>query len=171
MAEVSAYLDYLAGDGGATGFERAEAERALHFLYTLHLEKPLVTPAQLKGLPAATDPAAGAPKLLDQMREVLRVRHYSRETEECYVDWVKRYILFHEKRHPAAMGAPEVTRFLTHLAVDGHVAASTQNQAVWHRLGFPLGGISTIENGRAELQLAQTLSVFFEILKVKKPGK
>jgi hypothetical protein len=64
------------------------------------------------------------------MREVLRVGHYSQATEEAYVDWTKRYILFHNKRHPAALGAAEVTRFLTHLAVEGHVAASTQNQAL-----------------------------------------
>ena len=51
-------------------------------------------------------------------------------TEKAYVGWIKRYIFFHARRHPAEMGAPEVTRFLTSLAVDGHVAASTQNQAL-----------------------------------------
>jgi len=60
----------------------------------------------------------------------LRARHYSRRTEEAYVAWIKRYIFFHAKRHPAEMGAPEVTRFLSSLAVDGRVAASTQNQAL-----------------------------------------
>src|SRR5262249_37608619 len=55
---------------------------------------------------------------------------YSRETEKAYVAWIKRYIFFHGKRHPAEMGAPEVTRFLTSLAVDSHVASSTQNQAL-----------------------------------------
>ncbi len=75
---------------------------------------------------------AGAPKprLLDRVREALRTRHYSRRTEKAYVHWVKRYIFFHGKRHPAEMGAPEVTAFLTSLAVQGKVAASTQNQAL-----------------------------------------
>jgi hypothetical protein len=61
------------------------------------------------------------------VREAIRTRHYSRRTEKAYVHWVKRYIFFHGKRHPAEMGAPEVTAFLTSLAVHGKVAASTQN--------------------------------------------
>lgn len=69
------------------------------------------------------------PKLLDQLRESLRVRRYSLRTEDAYVDWARRFILFHGKRHPGEMGAPEVEAFLTHLAVDRHVAPSTQNQA------------------------------------------
>lgn len=68
-------------------------------------------------------------KLLDQVRDVLRLKHYSYRTEESYVDWIKRFILFHNKRHPKDMGRAEVQAFLTHLAVDGNVAASTQNQA------------------------------------------
>jgi len=70
------------------------------------------------------------PRLFDRVRDAIRGRHYSRRTEKAYVGWIKRYIFFHAKRHPAEMGAPEVTRFLTSLAVDGHVAASTQNQAL-----------------------------------------
>jgi len=73
---------------------------------------------------------APKPRLLDRVRAALRARHYSRRTEDTYIAWIKRYIFFHDKRHPAEMGAPEVTRFLTSLAVDGHVAASTQNQAL-----------------------------------------
>ena len=75
---------------------------------------------------------AGAPKprLLDRVREAIRTRHYSRRTEKAYVHWIKRYIFFHGKRHPAEMGAPEVTAFLTSLAVHDKVAASTQNQAL-----------------------------------------
>ena len=69
------------------------------------------------------------PKLLDQLRAALRVRHCSRRTEEAYAHWVARYIRFHDIRHPREMGAVEINAFLTHLAVDGHVAASTQNQA------------------------------------------
>ena len=70
------------------------------------------------------------PRLLDRVREALRARHYSRRTEKAYVHWIRRYIFFHGKRHPAEMGAPEVTAFLTSLAVAGRVAASTQNQAL-----------------------------------------
>jgi len=69
------------------------------------------------------------PRLLDRVRTALRSRHYSRRTEEAYVAWIRRYIL-HGKRHPMEMGAPEITRFLSFLAVDGKVAASTQNQAL-----------------------------------------
>jgi site-specific recombinase XerD len=69
------------------------------------------------------------PRLLDQVREACRVRHYSIRTEDAYHHWIKRFILFHDKRHPLHMGAGEINAFLTHLAVDGHVSASTQNQA------------------------------------------
>lgn len=70
------------------------------------------------------------PKLLDQVRLALRVRHYSLRTEHTYVQWIRRYILFHKKRHPIDMGAPEVNDFLSDLALDKRVAASTQNQAL-----------------------------------------
>jgi len=70
------------------------------------------------------------PRLLDRVREAIRTRHYSRRTEKTYVAWIRRYIFFHGKRHPAEMGATEITRFLTSLAVDSKVAASTQNQAL-----------------------------------------
>ena len=69
------------------------------------------------------------PRLLDQMRSALRVRHYALRTERAYVDWVRRFIRFHGLRHPAALGADAVTAFLTHLAVERQVASSTQNQA------------------------------------------
>ena len=76
------------------------------------------------------DPSAPAsPRLLDRVRERIRVKHYSIRTEQAYVDWIRRFILFHGKRHPQELGAPEVEAFLTHLAVAGRVAASTQNQA------------------------------------------
>ncbi len=70
------------------------------------------------------------PKLLDQVRDRIRVKHYSIRTEHAYVDWIKRFIYFHRKRHPKELGAPEVEAFLTHLAVDGNVASSTQAQAL-----------------------------------------
>jgi integron integrase len=73
---------------------------------------------------------AAKPRLLDQVREAVRVRHYSYRTEEQYVFWVRRYILFHGKRHPLDMGAGEVEAFLSSLAVHGNVAAATQNQAL-----------------------------------------
>ena len=68
-------------------------------------------------------------KLLDQVREAIRLRHYSIRTEQSYVSWIKRYILFHNKTHPRHMGKPEIEAFLTHLAVELKVSASTQNQA------------------------------------------
>ena len=70
------------------------------------------------------------PRLLDRVRAAIRARHYSRRTEEAYVAWIRRYILFHDKRHPAEMGAVEITQYLTWLAVRRNVAASTQNQAL-----------------------------------------
>ena len=70
------------------------------------------------------------PKLLDQVRDAIRRKHYSIRTEEAYVDWVKRYILFHDKRHPREMAEAEIEAFLTHLAVERQVSASTQNQAL-----------------------------------------
>ena len=69
-------------------------------------------------------------KLLDQVRDKIRVKHYSIRTETQYVQWIKRFILFHDKRHPQDMDAVEVEAFLTHLAVEGSVSASTQNQAL-----------------------------------------
>jgi len=69
-------------------------------------------------------------KLLDQVRDAIRLKHYSYRTEQAYVGWIKRYIYFHGVRHPSEMGAPEVEAFLTHLAVKENVAASTQNQAL-----------------------------------------
>jgi len=68
--------------------------------------------------------------LLDQVRNLIRVKHYSIRTEEAYIGWIKRFILFHNKRHPLEMGEAEVGQFLTHLAVKDNVAASTQNQAL-----------------------------------------
>jgi len=76
------------------------------------------------------EPAQPPKKLLDRMRDILRTQHYSLRTEQAYVQWARRYILFHHKRHPKDMGVPEVEAFLTHLALERHVAASTQNQAL-----------------------------------------
>jgi site-specific recombinase XerD len=68
--------------------------------------------------------------LLDQVREVLRLRHYSIRTEEAYVQTIRRFILYHRKRHPREMGVDEIRQYLSHLATDGNVAASTQNVAL-----------------------------------------
>lgn len=91
------------------------------------------------------------PKLLDQLRESLRARHYARRTEESYCHWVKRYIYFHGIRHPREMAEPEINAFLTHLAVKGKVSASTQNQALnaliylyRHILGAEIGDLDVI---------------------------
>ncbi len=71
-----------------------------------------------------------SPRLLDQVRDRIRIKHYSLRTETTYVHWIKRFILFHGKRHPKDMGAPELEEFLSHLATDLDVAASTQNLAL-----------------------------------------
>ena len=72
---------------------------------------------------------ASSPRLLDRVRWLLRAKHYSIRTEQAYVDWARRFILFHKKRHPDEMGESEISAFLSHLAVNQNVAASTQNQA------------------------------------------
>ena len=91
-----------------------------------------------------TNTATHKPKLLEAARHVLRRRHYSIRTEITYLEWIKRFVLFHGKRHPRRMGAPEIQTFLTHLAVDGRVAASTQNQAL-SALLFLYGQVLEIE--------------------------
>lgn len=79
---------------------------------------------------APSSVSSSAPKLMDMVRARLRVKHYSLRTERSYQDWIRRYVIFHNKRHPREMGAKEMEAFLTHLAVDRSVAPSTQNQAL-----------------------------------------
>ncbi len=79
---------------------------------------------------SVTGPEKREPRLLDRVRQALRVRHMSKRTEEAYLQWIRRYILFHDKRHPSEMGEREINAFLTHLAVKRRVSASTQNQAL-----------------------------------------
>src|SRR5215216_7853890 len=81
-------------------------------------------------IPVSSSMSTNTPRLLDRVREVLRRKHYSIRTEEAYLGWIKRFILFHDKRHPQELGLPEVDAFLTDLAVRQGVAASTQNQAL-----------------------------------------
>lgn len=85
-------------------------------------------------------------KLLDQARDKIRLKHYSYKTEQCYVDWMKRFILFHKKRHPLEMGVREIEQYLTYLAVDQHVSASTQNQAL-HGILFLYREVLNVELG------------------------
>ena len=96
-----------------------------------HPEPDELSPAQSPAVNPRPDPGdvSAPPRLLDRLREAIRVRHYSFRTEDTYVDWARRFILFNAKRHPTDLGAPEVAAFLTHLAVDRGVSPSTQNQA------------------------------------------
>jgi Phage integrase, N-terminal SAM-like domain/Phage integrase family len=151
-AHVAQFLATLA----ARPQQQAEARAALQFLYAEFLPHDLVPPpAPLPPPPAAAAPTppAGPPPtrspFLNRCHEVLRLRHYSLRTEECYVNWIKRYILFHGKRHPRELGAAEIERFLTHLAVDGHVSASTQDQA-FHALLFLYQQVLEIELPRID---------------------
>lgn len=93
------------------------AREALRFLYEEFLKREM---GEL--------PYPQPPKLLDQLRRAIRLRHYSPRTESCYVDWVVRFIRFHHLRHPRDMGGAEIEMFLTALAVKEHVSSSTQNQ-------------------------------------------
>lgn len=100
------------------------------------------------------------PKLLDQVRAAIRLRHYSRRTEEAYCAWIRRFVIFHGKRHPREMGEAEVRAFLTHLATHHHVAASTQNQALAallflyrHVLDVDLGAIAEVARAKRPQRL------------------
>lgn len=110
--------------------------------------------------------APNPPKLLDRVRHAIRVRHYSIRTEEAYVAWIKRYILFHGKRHPSSMGAEEINAFLTHLAVEDDVAASTQSQALSailflykHVLCEEIGWIGDLVRAKRGRRLPDVLSL------------
>ena len=105
------------------------------------------------------------PKLMDQLRESLRARHYSRRTEQTYCSWVKRFIFFHNVRHPEKMAEPEINAFLTHLAVKEKVSASTQNQALSallflyrHVIGREVGALSDVIRARKPKRLPVVMS-------------
>ena len=104
-------------------------------------------------------PPDGGSRLLDRVRDALRQRHYSYRTEQAYIHWIKRYIFFHDKKHPARMGAAEVTMFLTHLARERSVAAATQNQAL-SALLFLYGEV-----------LGQRLPWMDDIVRAKRPHR
>src|SRR6266498_578718 len=88
------------------------------------------TAASSAALTASALASAAKPRLLDQIRQAIRTRHYSPRTEETYVHWIKRFIFFHSKRHPAEMAETEIAQFLSNLAAESRVSASTQNQAL-----------------------------------------
>lgn len=109
--------------------------------------------------------AATAPKLLDRVRAAIRAKHYSRRTESAYVDWIRRYIVFHRKRHPSDMGASEIAAFLTWLATERRVSASTQNQALsallfLYRtvLRVEVGSIDNVPRARMPVRVPVVLS-------------
>jgi integron integrase len=89
------------------------------------------------------------PRLLDRVRDAIRTRHYNRRTEEAYVTWIRQFIIFHDKRHPSELDSGHVSVFLTSLATDRHVSASTQNQALCGVL-FLYREVLKIEIGRVE---------------------
>jgi integron integrase len=110
-------------------------------------------------------PVRDRPRLLDRLAEAIRVRHYSIRTEQAYVEWVRRFILFHGKRHPVEMGAGEVEAFLSYLAVQRNVAASTQNQALSailflykEVLGQPLPWLDAVTRTRRPVRLPVVLT-------------
>ena len=118
LAEVGRFLDEVVKTDPDPLPALAQARSALGLLYESVL-----------GMRLGELPQPRPPRVLDQLRLVLRVRHYSRRTEDCYVNWARRFILHHRKRHPRTMGAAEVSQFLTHLAVTERISASSQNQA------------------------------------------
>ncbi|HEV2805601.1 MAG TPA: integron integrase [Chthoniobacterales bacterium] len=116
-----------------------------------------------QNVPACFTP--NKPKLFDQIRDVIRRKHFSLRTERVYCDWIRRFILYHKKRHPIEMGAPEITDFLTHLARDAQVAASTQNQALSAILflyrevfGQKIGWLEDLERAKRPIRLPVVLS-------------
>lgn len=127
------------------------------------MQEPIVPPGLR--VPVKCQPASTPPRLLDRVREAMRVRHLAWNTERAYVHWVKRFILFHGRRHPDDLGATDVQAFLTSLAVRDHVAASTQNQALAallllyeHVLGRPLDRMEGIVRARRPKRLPVVLT-------------
>ncbi len=115
--------------------------------------------------PLGLFPGQPAPRLYDRVVEVLRTRHYSRRTEQAYIHWVRRFILFHARQHPRELAESNVNRFLTHLAVKENVAASTQNRALAallflyeHVLGQPLNRIEGAVRARKPVRLPAVLT-------------
>src|SRR6202140_433389 len=112
-AEIAAYLDHVAKTAKDARGAIENAHAGLEFLYGTYLQR------QLGALPRPRPP-----RLLDQVKQVMRLKHYALSTEQCYTQWIRRFILFHNKRHPRDMGAAELELFLSDLAVAGNVSAS-----------------------------------------------
>jgi hypothetical protein len=136
--DVGRFLEHVAQSSRNPLAANEEARSAAEFLYQ-----------RVIGTDIGEIPRPRPPRLLDQVRQVLRVRHYAIKTEQCYIEWIRRFILFHGKRHPRDMGAAELEQFLTDLAVRGHVSASTQNQAL-NALVFLYKQVLEIELERIE---------------------
>jgi integron integrase len=119
----------------------------------------------LNGVTGCRQRLQSNPKLLHSLRLILRVRHFSRRTEAAYAYWIRRYVRFHAFRHPRELHEADVSRFLTHLAVEGRVAAATQAQALAavlflyrHVLDRPLKGLASVPRARAPVRLPVVLS-------------
>ncbi len=110
-------------------------------------------------------PEGSRPKLLDQVRHTIRMRHYSRRTEATYVHWIRRFIVFHHKTHPSTLGAPEITAFLSWLATGQRASSSTQNQALSavlflyrHVLHIEVGAIEQVPRAKMPHRVPVVLS-------------
>jgi Phage integrase, N-terminal SAM-like domain/Phage integrase family len=136
--DVRRFLEHVAQTEKDPLHRLEEAHTALTFLYH-----------DVLGLDVGALPFPEPPRLLDRLRRACRVRQFSPRTENCYAAWAERFIRFHGLRHPNAMGAPEIELFLTDLAANGHVAASTQNQA-FHALLFLYQQVLGIELPRLD---------------------
>jgi integron integrase len=138
LSEVGQFLESVARTEKDPVRAIAAGREALAFLY-----------GEVLCLDLGELPLPRPPRLLDQVHQILRVRHYALATESCYAQWITRFILFHHKRHPRDMGAAEVEQFLTHLAVEGHVSVSTQSQAL-NALVFLYKQVLEIDLGRLD---------------------
>ncbi|MCI0354292.1 MAG: site-specific integrase, partial [Acidobacteria bacterium] len=159
--EIEAFLTAV-GRLGYSAAVQGEARQALAFCYREILGQQIEWPevarvARLRlpdGVTAQEAALLQSPKLLDRVRGLLRVRRYALSTEECYLEWMRRYIFFHHKRHPLELGAAHIEQFLTHLAVKEHVSASTQAQA-FHAVLFLYRQVLQVELPLIKAQRAQ----------------
>jgi integrase len=120
---VSVTLNFELRTTSAAGGDNMESTKVLQLNHNRNLTSRLTPPDTVPAI-------APRPKLLDQVGKAIRTRHYSPKTEESYVHWIKRFVFFHNKRHPAEMAEKEIAQFLSSLANELHVSASTQNQAL-----------------------------------------
>ena len=167
LPEVSRFLDHLAHTEADPLGAIEQAREALAFLY-----------ARVLFIRLGELPFPEPPKLLDRVRRACRLRHFSPRTEVRYVTWAARFIRFHGLRHPNTMGGPEVIRFLTHLAVERHVAASTQNQAFnallflyQQVLGIDLPRIDSVRARQCGLDLLDTCRSHWRPVRSRRPAR